>query len=76
MLHRYTVTPSLQKIIADTTWTLGNWQGIPESERILPVTYIPMAYSEKVLSFIPFLNCWCEKVKCGGNLGVLELVKR
>lgn len=50
------VTPSIQKIRGDITWKLGDWQAIPESESILPIAYIPMAYVEKVLSFIPFLN--------------------
>ena len=36
----------------------------------------PMAYLEKGLSFIPFLNCWCAKVNCGGNLGVSGLSRR
>lgn len=32
-----------------------------------------MEYLKKVLSFIPFLNCWYAKVKCDGNLGASGL---
>lgn len=52
-----------------------DWQEIPESDSILPITYIPIAHLEKVLSFIAFLNFWHAKVKRAGNLGVLEVVQ-
>lgn len=40
ILPRYTVAPSIQKITGDTTWTLGDWQGILESEKTLSIMYI------------------------------------